>query len=157
MKRLPKIWAGGLGLLAFYPLFHYAIAVTHAEDPELLYNRLGGLAPITVVVNDFIDVMVVDDVLNSNPAVDLARKSVPAAYLKYQVTTMICQATGGPCQYTGRAMKNSHQPLNITPAEWQHMVVLLTGVFNKYELPEKEQQELLAIVDSTKADIVAAE
>ncbi len=61
-----------------------------------LYERLGGLAPISVVVNDFIDVLVPDAVLNQNPAIDAARKRVPSPYLKYHVTAMVCQVTGGP-------------------------------------------------------------
>ncbi|MGF1699066.1 group 1 truncated hemoglobin [Photobacterium makurazakiensis] len=142
-------------LLVSFTLMNTAVAETKAaDDPTSLYNRLGGLAPITAVVSDFIDVMVVDDTLNANPAIDDARKNIPAAYLKYHVTSMVCQATGGPCQYHGRAMKESHSHLNISVAEWQHMVVLLKGVFDKYEVPEQEQQELLAIVDSTQDDIV---
>jgi hemoglobin len=39
-----------------------------------------------------------DPILNGNPAIDDARKRVPAPDLKYHVTAMVCQATGGPCQ-----------------------------------------------------------
>ncbi|MGZ8459872.1 MAG: globin domain-containing protein [Candidatus Deferrimicrobiaceae bacterium] len=37
---------------------------------------------------------------------------------------MVCQATGGPCQYHGRGMKESHAHLNITEREWDRMVTL---------------------------------
>ncbi len=119
-----------------------------------LYDRLGGLAPISVVVSDFIDALVADAVLNANPAIDAARKRVPPAYLKYHVTAMVCQATGGPCQYSGRGMKETHVHLNITEAEWGRMVGIFKEVLAKYEVPAKETQELLDIVGSTKADIV---
>ncbi|UXI02102.1 group I truncated hemoglobin [Photobacterium sp. TY1-4] len=127
-----------------------------AEDAkeQSLYERLGGLAAIAVVVDDFIKVMVVDDTLNANPAIDAARKAVPAPYLKYHVTSMVCQATGGPCAYTGRSMEEAHSHLNITLEEWQHMVQLLRGTFNKFEVPEQEQEALLQIVYSTKSAIV---
>jgi len=88
-----------------------------AQPAPSLYERLGGLAPISVVVSDFIDALVPDAVLNANPAIDAARKRVPAPYLKYHVTAMVCQVTGGPCQYHGRAMKESHAHLNITERE----------------------------------------
>lgn len=119
-----------------------------------LYDRLGGLAPISVVVNDFIDALVPDAQINANPAVDAARKRVPASYLKFHVTSMVCQATGGPCQYAGRSMKDSHTHLQITAKEWDRMVEVLVQILDRYGVPEAEQQELLAIVDSTKADIV---
>jgi hemoglobin len=126
------------------------------QKQQSLYDRLGGLAPISVVVSDFIDVLVPDAVLNANPAIDAARKRVPAPYLKYQVTAMVCQATGGPCQYHGRPMKESHAHMNITEQEWDRMVTLFKGVLAKHKVPAKETQELLEIVGSTKADIVVS-
>jgi len=126
------------------------------EQAPSLYDRLGGLAPIAVVVSDFIDALVPDSVLNANPAIDAARKRVPAPYLKYHVTAMVCQATGGPCQYHGRAMKESHAHLNITELEWGRMITLFKGVLAKHKVPAKETQELLEIVGSTKADIVVS-
>ncbi len=134
-----------------------AVAQNGAEEKEQsLYNRLGGLAPISVVVSDFINALVADDVINSNPAVDAARKRVPAPYLKYHVTAMVCQATGGPCQYHGRGMKESHAHLNITEQEWDRSVTIFKEVLAKHKVPAKETQELLDIIDSTKADIVVA-
>lgn len=126
------------------------------QKPQTLYDRLGGLAPISVVVNDFIDALVPDSVLNANPAIDAARKRVPAPYLKYHVTAMVCQATGGPCQYQGRGMKESHAHLHITEGEWDRMVTIFKKILAKYKVPEKETRELLTIVESTKGDIVVS-
>ena len=93
--------AFALMLLAF-GVPQLAIAQDEGESGEKsLYDRLGGLAPISVVVSDFVDALVSDPVMNENPAIDAARERVPAAYLKYHVTAMVCQATGGPCQYHG--------------------------------------------------------
>lgn len=131
-----------------------ASAQDAAPKTKSLYDRLGGLAPISVVVSDFLDAMVPDSMLNQNPAIAAARKSVPAAYLKYHVTAMVCQATGGPCVYGGRGMKESHAHLNISPSEWDRMVEILNGVLAKHKVPAQETSELMAIVESTKADIV---
>jgi len=143
----------GLALVGFRSA--YAQSGTQTATPSL-YERLGGLAPISVVVSDFIDALVPDATLNANPAIDAARKRVPPAYLKYQVTALVCQATGGPCHYLGRSMKDSHAHLNITQREWDRMVVLFKEVLVKHKVPAKETQELLAVVDSTKPDIVVA-
>ncbi len=126
-----------------------------AEEPSL-YDRLGGLPAISVVVSDFVDALVPDEMLNLNPAIDAARETVPAAYLKYHVTAMVCQAVGGPCQYHGRTMSESHAHLNITEAEWDRMVEIFLEVLAKHGVPEKEVQELVMIVGSTKGDIVTA-
>jgi hemoglobin len=155
--RNMNLWAT-LGLIAILlGGTQMAMAQNGAEQKQQsLYERLGGLAPISVVVNDFIDVLVPDAVLNANPAIDAARKRVPAPYLKYHVTAMVCQATGGPCQYHGRGMKESHAHLNITEAEWDRMLTLFKEVLAKHKVPAKETQELLDIVGSTKADIAVS-
>jgi len=157
-RRNMKHWAAlaVIGMLAMVPYTTFAQGGAE-EMPPSLYDRLGGLAPISVVVSDFIDALMPDAVLNANPAIDAARKAVPAPYLKYHVTAMVCQATGGPCQYHGREMKESHAHLNITEQEWDRMVTLFKGVLAKHRVPEKETQELLDIIGSTKADIVVSQ
>jgi truncated hemoglobin YjbI len=109
-----------------------------------------------VVVDEFIERLAVDKVLNANPAIDEARKRVPKAYLKFHVTTLVCQVTGGPCKYTGRDMKTSHAHLAITEKEWDQMAKVFKQVLDEYKVPEKEQKELFTIVGGTKGDIVAA-
>jgi hemoglobin len=155
-----RIWFFKLGLGIFTLFLCLASANVLAQDMKTeeksLYDRLGGLIPISVVVSDFIDEMVPDPFLNQNPAIDAARKQVPAAYLKYQVTALVCQTTGGPCQYIGRSMVVSHAHLNISPAEWDRMIVIFKNVLAKHQVPEAEQQGLLDIVASTRADIVTA-
>lgn len=123
-------------------------------NTQTLYDRLGGLPAISVVVSDFLDAMVPDSMLNMNPAIADARQRVPKEYLTYHVTSMVCQATGGPCQYSGRDMATSHAHLNITEAEWDRMVVIFTDVLKKHKVPEKESVELMSILGSTKSAIV---
>ena len=149
---------GRLALVVLVLLgLHTGLALGAPEQkPQSLYDRLGGLAPISVVVNDFIDALVADATINSNPAIDAARKRVPAPYLKFHVTAMVCQVTGGACQYTGRGMKESHAHLNITEKDWDRMVTLFKETLAKHGVPAKETQELLDIVGTTKADIVVA-
>ena len=140
-------------IIAFGSL--HAGLVSGDAQQKSLYDRLGGLAPISVVVSDFIDALVPDAALNANPAIDAARKRVPAPYLKYHVTAMVCQVTGGPCTYQGRGMKESHAHLNISNQDWDRMVVIFKQVLAKHGVPAKEGQELLDIVGSTKAEIVS--
>ncbi|MFZ2224612.1 MAG: group 1 truncated hemoglobin [Candidatus Deferrimicrobium sp.] len=125
------------------------------EKPQKsLYERLGGVYNIAPVVDEFLEVLYVDDILNANPKIKEARDRVPKAYLKYHVTSMVCQASGGPEKYTGRGMKESHRHLNITEKEWQSMGADFKKVLDKFKVPEREQKELFAIVESTKKDIV---
>ncbi len=126
------------------------------SQEKSLYDRLGGAYPIAVVVDDFIERLLVDDVLNANPAIKEARSRVPAAGLKFHVTSLVCAVTGGPCKYTGRGMKEAHAHLNITEREWQAMVADFKVTLDKFKVPEREQGELIKVVESTKGEIVVA-
>lgn len=124
------------------------------EGDATLYERLGGLIPISVVVSDFLDELIPDPQLNENPAIDAARKRVPAPYLKYHVTAFVCMATGGPCGYTGRGMEESHAHLNITAEEWERMVAIFKEVLATHNVPDRESRELVELLGSTREDIV---
>ncbi len=119
-----------------------------------LYDRLGGVYNIATVVDDFIERLSVNEILNANPAIKEARERVPKAGLKFRVTALVCQATGGPENYTGRSMKEAHQHLNITEEEWQAMMADFKETLDKFQVPENEQNELFDIMESTKGDIV---
>ena len=119
-----------------------------------LYERLGGIYSIAVVVDDFIDRVMADARLNANPAVNEAHHKVPPPGFKYLVTEMVGWAAGGPQKYTGRSMVDTHQHLNITPGEWDAFMDDFQQTLNKFEVPAPEQAELKAIVQSTYGDIV---
>jgi hemoglobin len=120
-----------------------------------LYDRLGGVYAIATVVDDFIDRIMIDPALNINPLVDEAHHRVGKAGFKYLVTEMVGWATGGPQKYTGRSMADSHAHLKITDAEWTAFCKDFQETLDKFNVPTKEQQELFAIVRSTKSDIVS--
>lgn len=138
-------------LLSFNVL---ASEIGQAHSDISLFERLGGLMPMTVVVSDFVDIVIKDTELNKNPAINASRSRVPQAYLIFQVTTMVCQATKGPCIYKGREMADAHADLSITEKEWYRMIVLLKEVLAKHNVSAMETHDLLAIVESTKASIV---
>ncbi|MDO8703348.1 MAG: group 1 truncated hemoglobin, partial [Sulfuricaulis sp.] len=106
------------------------------------------------VVDDFINRLVANKQLNKNPAINAGRKSSPAPYLKFQVSQLICELAGGPCKYTGQAMKESHAHLNISEKEWGVMAKEFQKSLDKFKVPAVEQKELFDMVGKTKADIV---
>ena len=119
-----------------------------------LYERLGGVYSIAPVIDDLIDRVMDDPRLNANPRVDEAHHRVSRAGFKYLATELVCWATGGPQQYSGRSMRESHQHLLITAAEWDAFLDDLQHTLDKFAVPPAEQAELKAIVASTRADIV---
>ena len=119
-----------------------------------LYDRLGGLYNIAVVVDDFIDRVMGDPRLNANPRVDEAHHRVSPQGFKYYVTEMLCWAAGGPQTYSGRTMGDTHRHLMITDEEWVAFMEDLQQSLDRFEVPQPEQDEVIAIVESTKEAIV---
>jgi hemoglobin len=125
-----------------------------SQEKLSLYERLGGVYSIAIVVDDFIDRIMADPRLNANPLVDEAHHRLTPPGFKYLVTEMVCWATGGSQQYTGKSMGDSHRHLMITDQEWQAFMEDFQQTLEKFHVPSQEQAELRAIVESTKSDIV---
>jgi len=120
---------------------------------ESLYNRLGGAHAIAQVVDDFVDRIWVNEVLNANPK-NKEAMGISKPALKYLATELTCMATGGPQKYSGRDMKEVHSGLNISEKEWEAMLADFKTTLNKFNVPEKEQVELIQLVGGLKGDIV---
>lgn len=67
---------------------------------------------------------------------------------------MICEATGGPCYYTGRDMKTVHKGMGIEGADWAAIITHLVEVLNSLKVPDLEQKEVLGLINGLKNDIV---
>ena len=126
----------------------------NAQDTPSLYDRLGGIYNIATVVDDLIDRVMVDARLNANPRVDEAHHRVSPAGFKFLVTEMVGWAAGGPQQYSGRPMGDSHRYLMISEDEWCAFMDDVRQTFDKFAVPQPEQDELKAIIESTKEAIV---
>jgi hemoglobin len=125
-----------------------------AQDTPTLYDRLGGVYNSATVVDDLIDRVMVDPRLNANPRVDEAHHRVSAAGFKFLVTEQVCWAAGGPQSYSGRSMGDSHRHLMINDIEWEAFMDDFQQTLDKFSVPRPEQDELKAIVESTKESIV---
>lgn len=126
------------------------IQVKPAAAQDSLYARLGGNAAISAVVDQFLANVVADARINKFFA------NVDAARLRILLIEQIGQATGGPEKYTGRDMKTTHAGMGVTDADFNALVEDLVAALDKFNVPEKEKGELLAILGPMKNDIVEA-
>jgi hemoglobin len=128
-------------------------SMSHKETPMAakqasLYDRLGGKPAITAVVDDFIANVAGDDRINGRfGATDIPK-------LKSRLVDQVCNATGGPCTYTGKDMKTAHTGMRIQEAEFNALVEDLIKSLNKFKVGKQEQSELLGALGSMKGDIV---
>lgn len=113
-----------------------------------LYDRLGGKPAITAVVEDFVGNVAADSRINAR----FANTNIPR--LKTLLVEQVCEATGGPCKYTGRDMKSAHAGMNITDAEFGALVGDLVKSLDKFKVPDQEKNELLGALGGMKGQIV---
>ncbi len=116
-----------------------------------LYQRLGGYDAIAAVVDDFI-MRVASDQQFARFFAGLSTDSKKR--LRQLIVEQFCEATGGPCYYTGRAMKDSHAGLGITEKEWEAGANHLIAALDKFKVPQKEKDEVIAFVSTLKKEIV---
>jgi hemoglobin len=77
--------------------------------------------------------------------------------LQSHLTDQVCAASAGPCSYTGRAMKPLHAPMRIRAVEFDAMGEDMIAALKTHAVPERETRELMAIIASTRGDIVEPE
>jgi hemoglobin len=115
---------------------------------KALYDRLGGKPAITAVVDDFIGNVARDARINKR----FANANIPR--LKTQLVDQICEASGGPCTYTGMNMLDAHRGMNISDAEFTALVEDLIKSLDTFKVPAPEKNELLTALGGMKPQIV---
>src|SRR5438132_4315504 len=93
-----------------------------------LYERRGGLDAITAVVDSFVASAAGDDRINQK----FARTDLPR--LKKELTDQLCEATGGPCTYTGRNMRDTHAGMKVTDGEFDAVIAGLKATFDEFKV-----------------------
>lgn len=123
-------------------------ATASGAAQRTLYERLGGKDAITAVVDAFVGRVAADARINKK----FARSDIPR--VKAMLVDQICGATGGPCTYTGRDMKEAHRNMGVTEGEFNALVEDLVASLNQFNVAKAEQDELLAVLGSMKGAIV---
>lgn len=124
-----------------------------AQKKDSLYNRLGGKAAITAVVDEFVKNCATDARINGFFKATAADPKRLAAF-KTNLVDQICEASGGPCKYKGKSMKESHKGMGVKSADFDALVEDLVKALDKFKVGEKEKGELLAVLGPMKKDIV---
>jgi len=118
-----------------------------------LYERLGGYDAILAVTNSLLDRMEKDPQLGrfwQHRGTDGVKRE------RQLIVDFLVAATGGPLYYKGRDMKLSHQGMRISEGDWTIFLKHADATLQAFNVPQAEYDEVVAFVQSTKADIVEA-
>jgi hemoglobin len=163
---------GGLALAAA-PVTGLAVADNaHAQDKQTvpeksLYERLGGVFAIAAVVDHFSDAVVKNPIVgqkSKNPQLqewhtkNLGR--LPG--LKFMRTLWVCNASGGPYQFTATkpgktplGLEEAHRDLRISPAEFDEVAAELGRTLDFVKVPKREKGEVLTAFAAHKDEVTA--
>ncbi|SDB37409.1 hemoglobin [Flavobacteriaceae bacterium MAR_2010_188] len=121
---------------------------------QSLFERLGGREGIISIVDN-----TVANHMN-NPAVsarflpyknDLEKLQI----IKNHTVDFFSAGSGGPANYTGRDMVCTHTGMNISPAEYMHVIDDIFLALDQNSIDEQSKKEVLAVLWSLKDMIIS--
>jgi hemoglobin len=116
-----------------------------------LYERIGGLDAIIAVVDSFTARCAADGRINRK----FERTDIPR--LRKMLVDQVCEATGGPCTYVGRDMRETHDGMEVTAGEFDALVEDLVATLDEFDVPKAQQEELLGLLAPMRDEIVEVE
>src|SRR6266403_5110143 len=123
----------------------------NSMSKKTLYERLGGYDAISAVVNDLLPRVQADPQLArfwQHRSDDGLKRE------KQLLVDFLCSCAGGPLYYTGRDMKTSHKGMKISESDWSAFLGHLNATLQAFQVPQPERDEVVAFIQSTKADMV---
>ncbi len=123
----------------------------NTTSEKTLYARLGGYDTIAAVVDEFLQT------LSTHPQMARfsASMNLDSRKRNRQLTLdYLAAASGGPTLYLGKDMKPAHAGLGISASDWKIAMDHLERALAKFEVPQRESKELLAIFDGLRGEIV---
>lgn len=144
----------------------YAQAQQSKAD-KTLYDRLGGIFAIALVVDHFSDALIKNPIVgqqSKNPQLaEWHSKSLDRLPgLKWMRTLWVAQVSGGPYQFqatkpgkTQLGLEEAHRNLKITPAEFDEVAAELGRTLDFAKVPKREKDEVLAAFAAHKDEVTA--
>lgn len=142
-----------IAAIGFSTLILVSPQAAQAQD-KTLYERLGGYDAISAVVDDFAAKLFVDEIVGHRffGMSDDSREG-----FRQKNKNLVCRATGGPCKIISRSAAVTHGGLGIKASEFDVVASHLIDTLNKFNVPEREHEELLVIIGTLRPDIVEVE
>jgi hemoglobin len=116
-----------------------------------LYDRLGSGDAINAITESWVARVGGDDRANGK----FARTDIER--LKKEVADQLCEVTGGPCTYTGRSMRTTHDGMQVTAGEFEVVMQHLEAALDELNVPRTEHDELTGLLRPMREDIVEVE
>ena len=146
---------------------HAQVLTQQTMAQKSLYERLGGIFAIALVVDHFSDAVVKNPIVGQKSKNPQLRewhtknlKRLPG--LKFMRTLWVANVSGGPFQFkatrpgkTQLGLEEAHRDLKITPAEFDEVAAELGRTLDFAKVPKREKDEVLAAFAAHKDEVTA--
>ena len=107
------------------------------EPDNSLYLQLGERTGIANIVENLLYLIVDDERINKQ------FKGMDVAQFHRNLTDQLCELSGGPCEYSGRGMRELHAAMGITDTQFNALVENLILAMEKNHVPTAAQNRLI--------------
>ena len=122
-----------------------------SDKQKTLYERLGGYNAIAAVADDLLPRLQGDPQLGrfwAHRGADGVQRE------KQLLIDFLCCSAGGPVYYRGRDMALTHRGMRISESDWNVFLGHAAATLAKFQVPDAEQRDVVALVQSLKKEIV---
>lgn len=115
---------------------------------DQLYQQLGQLAGIEQIVDGLLREIEQDQqIVHHFRDTDITR-------FRKLFIEQLCELSGGPCQYSGATMQESHTGFQISQADFDNLVRHLMKVMQEQNVSISAQNQLLGLLAPMYGDVV---
>src|SRR5680860_690178 len=100
---------------------------------ESLFERLGGRPGISILVDDTVDAHMKNPAINAR-FLPFLKEPERLAKIKQHTVDFFSAGSGGPAEYSGRDMETTHTGMNISPAEYMHVIDDIFSALDKQSI-----------------------
>ena len=134
------------------------------KEPSL-YERLGGVFAIAMVINRFSDEVVKNPKVgqgSKNKALNewSTKKLDRLPGLKFMRTLWVCDVAGGPLKFTATkpgqtplGLEKAHAEFHISPEEFDEVAAELGRALDYYKVPAHEKEQVLGAFAAHKNEV----
>lgn len=123
-------------------------ANTVIANESKLFTELGGQDGITQLTDSFLSE------IGDNERILAFFEDTDIDRFREKFIEQMCEVSGGPCQYTGDTMIDSHTGLNINDSDFNLVVEALINAMNAENISIAAQNDLLSRLAPMYGDIV---
>ncbi len=124
------------------------------EVTKTLWDRLGGEASVTKVIEEFVAAAASDPKVNFFRDGKYKPEPKDVVALKRSLVELVSAVSGGPLKYTGKSMKEVHKGMGITDAEFDALAGHLKTVLEKNKVAADDVKAVMDVIGGTRKDIV---